>query len=575
MKLVEPIFLFMPEDACAETGRSGRRRAQGPIWGVASMLRNGWPWMAVLAAVTLTGCTSPGEYIRNRFKVGPDYSPPPAPTAEHWIDTADARLRQDQDDHARWWTVFRDPVLNSLIVDAYQQNLTLGQAGMRVLQARSQLGIAVGNIFPQQQGATGQYTAFGRSVAGMNGPFFGQRYLSQWQLGFNMAWELDFWGRFRRAVEAADARLSASVEEYDDVLVTLLGDVATNYVQARVAQEQIELVRANAELQRQILRIAEARFEAGRVSELDVDQAKSTLAQTESQIPQLEILLRRVQNRLCVLMGMPPQQLEERLGRRFIPSPPTEVVVGIPAQLLARRPDVRRAERLVAAQSEQIGIAEADLYPAISITGNLGFQALQFSQLFSSRAFTGSEGPSFQWNLLNYGRIVNNVRLQDARLQELILAYQQAVLLAAEEVEEGLVTFLKAQERARHLEESVLNAQKAVDVVIAQYKVGTVDFNRVALIAQDLVRQQDLLAQAQGQIALGLIQAYRALGGGWQIRLESEEDLAAVEPPESLEPQKRPRTPQILEQPGAAPLPPEKPADEKPAVSAGKKDGKL
>ncbi len=527
-------------------------------------------WTVLLLVMATVGCTGPREYIRNRFKVGPEYSPPSAPTASQWIDAADVRVRQDPEEQARWWTVFRDPILNSLIVDAYRQNLTLGQAGMRVLQARAQLGIAIGGLFPQHQTATGSYTAFGRSVAGMNGPFFGQRYFDQWQFGFNLAWELDFWGRFRRAVDAADARLSASVEEYDDVLVTLLGDVASNYVQARVAQEQIDLVRANADLQRQILKIAEARFEAGRVSELDVDQARSTLAQTEAQIPLLEIVLRRAQNRLCVLMGMPPQQIDERLGQRTIPTPPTHVVVGIPAQLLSRRPDVRRAERLVAAQSEQIGIAEADLYPAISITGNLGFQALQFSQLFSGRAFTGSEGPSFQWNLLNYGRIANNIRLQNARLQELILAYQQTVLLAAEEVEDGLVTFLRAQERAKLMEESVFNAQKAVNVVIAQYRVGTVDFNRVALIAQDLVREQDLLAQAQGQIAQGLIQVYRALGGGWQIRLESEEELAAVEPTEVPEPPKRPRIPEILEQPESAPVPPAKTPAEKPTVPTAK-----
>jgi NodT family efflux transporter outer membrane factor (OMF) lipoprotein len=524
------------------------------------------PGLVALVALVVSGCTSPGDYLRNRFKVGPEYCSPPAPTAEHWIDAADVRVREDPEDQNRWWTVFNDPVLNSLIVDAYQQNLTLGQAGFRVLQARAQLGIAIGELFPQQQTATGSYTALGRSIASVNGPFFGQRYFSQWQLGFNLAWELDFWGRFRRAVEAADAQLSASVEDYDDVLVTLLGDVATNYVLARVAQDQIELVRANASLQREILRIVQARFDAGRVSELDVDQAKSTLAQTEAQVPLLEINFRRACNRLCVLMGMPPEQLQERLGQRSIPSPPPHVIAGIPAQLLARRPDVRRAERLVAAQSEEIGIAEADLYPAISISGNLGLQAVRFSRLLSSKAFAGSEGPSFQWNLLNYGRIANNIRFQDARFQELVLAYQQTVLLAAEEVEDGVVTFLRQQERAKLLEESVINAQKAVNVVIAQYKVGTVDFNRVALIEQDLVTQQDLLAQAQGQIALGMIQVYRALGGGWQVRLESEDDLAAVGPTEAQEPPTRRAIPDFLEQPGSAPLPPAKPSAPKPAV---------
>jgi outer membrane protein TolC len=304
---------------------------------------------------------------------------------------------------------------------------------------------------------------------------------------------------------------------------------------------------------------------------LDVDQAKSTLAQTEAQVPLFEIVLRQACNRLCVLMGMPPEQLQDRLGQRAIPTPPPYVVVGIPAQLLARRPDVRRAERLAAAQSEQIGIAEADLYPAITINGTLGFQAQQFSQLFSKQAFTGSEGPSFQWNILNYGRITNNIRFQDARFQELVLAYQQTVLSAAEEAEDGLVTFLRQQERAKLLEESVVNAQKAVNVVIAQYKVGTVDFNRVALIEQDLVTQQDLLAQAQGQIAQGLIQVYRALGGGWQIRLESEEEVAVAAPSEAPESPPKPRIPEILDQPNLAPLPPGIPPAVKPITPPAEK----
>jgi NodT family efflux transporter outer membrane factor (OMF) lipoprotein len=421
-------------------------------------------------------------------------------------------------------------------------------------------------LFPQQQTAFGSQSRVGRSIASTIGPFFGSRYFEQWQGGFNLAWELDFWGRFRRAVEAADDQLSASVEDYDAVLVTLLGDVAANYVQVRVDEQRIELLRANANLQREILRIVVARFDAGRVSELDVDQAKSTLAQTEAAIPLLEIDRRQAMNRLCVLLGMPPTNLEERLGKGTIPTPPYDVAAGIPAQLLSRRPDVRRAERIAAAQSEQIGIAQSDLYPAISISGTLGYQAQQFSQLFSSRAFSGSVGPSFQWNILNYGRIVNNVRLQDSLFQELVLAYQQAVLLAAEEAEDGLVTFLRAQERRKLLEESVLNMEKAVKVVIAQYKVGTADFTRVAQIEQDLVTQQDLLAQAEGQIAQGLIQVYRALGGGWQIRLESQEEPAAAPaatPPGEKAPgaPKKPAVPGILEE--AAPVPPQKPAPPK------------
>ena len=504
-------------------------------------------------ALCLSGCTSLREYIENGFKVGPNYCEPPAPVAEHWIDAADQRVRSQSEDLSRWWTVFQDPVLrsedsvlNRLVLTAYRQNLSLGQAGFRILEARAQLGIAQGELFPQLQDATGAYRRQGTSLSAPSGFFSPKRYFSQWNYGFNLAWELDFWGRFRRAVAAADAQLDASVEGYDDVLVTLLADVAANYVQVRTLQERIKLLEENVELQKGVLTFVETRFKAGfRVNELDVDQAKSTLAQTQAAIPQLESDLRQANNRLCVLLGIPPEDLRKtidlwraidagkteevrkKLGIAYIPTVPVEVAVGIPAELLRRRPDLRRAERLAASQCQQIGIAEAELYPAISFSGTFGFQARDFKDLFNSRAFNGSVGPSFQWNLLNYGRIANNVRLQDARFEELVLAYQGTVLQAQAEVEDGVVAFLRAQERAKLLDESVAAAEKAVKIVVAQLDKGAVDFNRYALIEQNLVQQQDLRAQARGQIALGLIQVYRALGGGWQIRLESDEDVPA------------------------------------------------
>ena len=270
-------------------------------------------------------------------------------------------------------------------------------------------------------------------------------FYNQWNFGFNLNWELDFWGRFRRAIESDTANLDASVEGYDDVLVTLLGDVATNYVQMRTLEGRIQYTRANVELQRQTLTIAEARFKGGTTSKLDVYQARSTLEQTEAQIPELEISLRQTVVQLCILLGMPPEELRARLGPAPIPTAPVDVAVGIPADLLRRRPDVRRAERLAAAQCAQIGIAEADYYPAFSINGTLGYSAEQFPDLFRPAALNANVGPSFQWNLLNYGRILNNVRLQDARFQELVTTYQQTVLNANQEVENGLVTFLRAQ----------------------------------------------------------------------------------------------------------------------------------
>lgn len=433
-----------------------------------------------MLVVRLSGCTHLKEYIHNGFKVGPNYCRPPAPAAENWIDAADVRIRNENDDLRRWWTVFNDPVLNALVCDAYLQNLTLRQAGCRVLQARAQQAIAVGNFFPQTQQATGDYQRYAVSTAVPNRSNVRSPFYSQWTYGFTLAWELDFWGRFRRAVESANHSLDASVEDYDYVLVTLLGDVGTYYAQVRTFEQRIAYARANVELQRQTLKIAEARYKAGTTGELDVLQARSTLEQTEGQIAELEISLRQANNQLCVLLGIPPEELRSRLGPGHILTAPAEVAVGIPADLLRRRPDVRRAERQAAAQSAQIGVAEADFYPHISITGTINYSAgtpllprpAVLGGPVTPMALEGNIGPTFQWNILNYGRIMNNVRLQDARFQELVAAYQSTVLTAAQEVENGLVTFLQAQERAKFQAASVEDAEKAVRHVVAQYSTG-------------------------------------------------------------------------------------------------------
>jgi NodT family efflux transporter outer membrane factor (OMF) lipoprotein len=512
-----------------------------------------FPPAPVACALALAGgCTSPGEYARNGFQVGPNYHTPPAEVAKEWIEQSDVRVRREGDVDDEWWKVLGDSALNSLVEDAYRQSITLREAGYRVLVARSRLDFSIGNIFPQEQEAVGGYSRNAASRENAHPTIRGGRLLeqqavaagaagtarelarrisisdpaftNQWEFGFSASWELDFWGRFRRAIEQSARQLEASVENYDDVLVTLLGDVASNYVQLRTLQQQLEYVRANVDLQRQTLDIAKARFQGGESSELDVDQAQSTLSQTEAQVPQLEIDIRRANNRLCVLLGVPTSDLAERLGNGPIPTAPKDVVVGIPADLLRRRPDVRRAERLAAAQCAAIGIAEADFYPAISIVGNLGWSAEQFSDAFQSRAFTGSIGPSYAWKLLNYGRLLSIYHLEEAQFLQLVASYRNAVLQANAEVENGIVRFIKAQARSGSLAESVRAAQKAVDVALAQYKAGMVDFNRVSLLEQNLVQQQDQLAQANGEIAQGLIETYRALGGGWQIREQYPQD---------------------------------------------------
>jgi NodT family efflux transporter outer membrane factor (OMF) lipoprotein len=267
-----------------------------------------------------------------------------------------------------------------------------------------------------------------------------------------------------------------------------------------------------------MLELATARFRGGQTSELDVNQSQSDLSSTRALIPRLRISLRNANNRLCILLGLPPEDLQQRLGAGQIPTAPASVTVGIPAELLRRRPDVRRAEREVAAQCAQIGVAQADFYPQIYLNGTLGWGSENLDNLLAGNSFKGSVGPGFRWQILNYGRILNNVRLQDARFQELATTYQQTLLKANEEVENGLARFLQSQEEARELTESVNATKRSVDQAMAQYQGGLTDFNRVAVLQQQLVQRQEQLAQAQGEIAQGLIAVYRALGGGWQIR---------------------------------------------------------
>jgi NodT family efflux transporter outer membrane factor (OMF) lipoprotein len=508
----------------------------------------------VTLALCLCGCTPFTEYIHNGFKVGPNYRKPPAPVAPNWIDASDKRVRQGPDDLSGWWKVFHDPVLDDLVCLAYKQNLTLRQAGMRVLESRAQLAIAVGEIFPQNQAMTAslQREVLSGKTANRGLGTSQQFFFTQWSFGFTLAWELDFWGRFRRAIESAGASLDASVEDYDDVLVTLLGDVATAYVQMRTLEKRIAYAQKNVAIQRETYEIAKAKkgvFATG----LDVDQALSTLKQTEAGIPELEIALRQSTNQLCILLGIPMEELRARLGPGDIPTAPPEVVVGIPADLLRRRPDVRRAERQAAAQCAQIGVAESELYPHISLLGTINYQAARFNDLFNGHAMSGNIGPSFQWNILNYGRLLNNVRFQDAKFQELIAAYQQAALNADKETEDGLVTFLKAHQRTLLQRVSADAGLDAVKAIRDLWKGGLLaDYTRVAQLEQNLVLLQDTLAQAEGEIALGLIQVYKALGGGWQIRLTGCEPAVlrndgpprpelgfAVAPPVTLPPPKQ------------------------------------
>lgn len=482
-------------------------------------------------------------------KVGPDYIHPKTDVSKTWLEEKDGRVRTSPAEYRAWWEVFDDPILNSIIERAYRENLTLRIAGVRVLEARAQLGVAVGNLYPQTQQASGSVTynrlsekelfaglgqTFGVPGGGSSFSF------SYWQdqVNANAIWEIDFWGKFRRAIESADASLLMSVADYDSALVSLTADAARFYIQIRTLQKRLEIARQNVETQKESLEIALTRYKGGVSSERDVEQAKTVLFNTRATVPLLQAQLRQAQNGLCVLLAIPPTNLDDILGDdKTIPAPPPYVAVGIPADLLRRRPDVRSAELKAESQSALIGVAKADLYPSFSLTGSFGFLATsngssKLTDMFGWSARTATAGPSIQWNFLNYGRITNNVRVQDARFQELLITYQHTVLQAQQEVEDSLAGFLRAQENAEYLAQSAKSAKRSLDLATIQYQQGVTDFTTVLVAQQALLTAQDNFASALGSISSNLVGVYRSLGGGWEIR--SGQDIVPPEIKEAM-----------------------------------------
>ena len=477
---------------------------------------------SLIAAIFLTtGCTM----------VGPDFVKPEAPVKKEWLEARDPEIKTEASDYKNWWAVFNDPVLNNLVETAYQQNLPLQISGLRILQARAQLGVVVGNLYPQlQQGRGGaDYSSISE-----NAPNTLNSDDSFWQYnaGFDAAWELDIWGKFRRAVESGVANLETSIANYDDVLVSLTAEVARAYVLFRTFEERLEIARQNVTIQERSLQIAEIRFKAGAVTELDVVQAKSLLRNTEASIPRFDAAIRQTKNALAILMGKLPGEIDGMIsGNKLIPKAPPEVVVDIPAELMRRRPDIQLAEYQIATQTPLIGVSRAELFPAFQLFGSIGLASSNskntiaggrngssFSDLFDSDSLEFFGGPSFSWNLFNYGRIKNRVRTEDALLQQLIVNYEDTVLRAHQEVEDSLVGFLRKQEEAGFLLDSVKASQRSVDLSMLQYKEGLVDYQRVLDSQRFLTDQQDAWTATRGDVVLNLVSMYKALGGGWQIR---------------------------------------------------------
>jgi NodT family efflux transporter outer membrane factor (OMF) lipoprotein len=465
-------------------------------------------------------------FIAAGCAVGPDFERPEVDVTDEWLETGDSKVDTSLAQYQDWWKVFDDPVLNQLIDKAYDQNLALQAAGLRILEARAQLGFSRGMQYPQSQSVQASYA---RSTFSENAPPFSNlppaignninNSVNVWAMSFNVAWEADVWGKFRRGIEAADANLAANMLNYDSVLVSLTGDVALTYTTIRTLEQQLAYAMENVVLQRRGLDLAEARFELGATSELDVTQSISLLNGTEALIPFLEMNIRRTRNVMSLLLGEVPGDVDAILGGAgVLPAAPTQAAVGIPAELIRRRPDVRAAEMAAAAQSAAIGVATADLYPQFVLAGSIGLSGETFSDQFRSGSRNGFITPLIDWKIFNYGRIRNNIRVQDARFQQLLVNYENVVLNALREVEDGLIGFLRSQQEVDSLITAVAASEQSVKLSLDQYDFGLIDFQRVLDSQSSLLIQQNSLARAQGRVISSLVSTYRALGGGWQLR---------------------------------------------------------
>ena len=471
-----------------------------------------------LLLVSLTGCM-----------VGPNYKTPQASVEAQWMGVPSNSRHRTKIAQAYWWKCFRDPVLDRLIKTAYANSPSLQSTAVRILQARAQLNYAIGNLFPQQQGLSGgvNYTRLSTPdraffPAGITSNFIKD------QLLFSSSWEIDFWGKYRRTIESDRATFLGTIASYDDALVTLIADVASSYVNIRTLEERIRVAAKNAEAQRQSFNLTETQFKSGETDELDMRQAETLVGQTEAQIPHLQNTLNQTKNGLAVQLGVTPDEVDRLLaGPSHIPAASGEVAAGIPHDLLRRRPDVRAAGLTAASQSALIGVAKANMFPALSLSGEFGFHSNNeghhsLPDMFSWQSRAAQAGASFMWPVFNYGRLVNQVRVQDAQFQQAILNYQNTVLTAQEEVENGLSAFYTELQALSNLTKAADAAHRSTELSLIHYRSGETTFTTVLSTQQAQLSVDDSVASSRGSVALGLISIYRALGGGWELRQGSD-----------------------------------------------------
>ncbi|MFD4839980.1 efflux transporter outer membrane subunit [Achromobacter sp. NPDC058515] len=465
--------------------------------------------LLLIGALCLSGCV----------QLGPDFEPQREAWAGQWNTPALRQATQTrlQPDAREWWRIFDDPVLEYLIAQADAHNAGLRIAGLQILEARAQLGIAASGRYPQTQivGADALYqNRPSRSAEG------NPRASSFWQYsaGFDIGWELDFWGRFSRAIESADASYFAAQAHREDVLVLLRAQVAESYFALRTTEARLRIARDNAGIQKRSYEITERLFRSGETDELDLQQAKTQYLSTLGAIPEFESQIMRTRNALAVLIGRPPGPMPElpELAEKVavVPLIDRAVLQDVPADLLLRRPDIRAAELRIAAQSALVGVAETDLYPSLALLGSIVWSATSLAGTSGGMALIG--GPSLSWNVFDHGRLKNNVRLQDARLQQLIVAYQDEVRQAAREADDAASGLIKALERDGILHDSALAARRSLTLANALHREGYTDFQRVLDAQRALAAQQDAYVVNRGAAVSDLIALYKALGGGWQ-----------------------------------------------------------
>lgn len=465
--------------------------------------RASFPFAFGLAGVlALSGCAS----------VGPNYVPPATKASASWsAPLAEGMTATSPDSLALsfWWKALDDPILTGLVEKALAQNRDIKAATARVREARAQRGMTAAEHFPTARtsaSASGSRTETDDKTVTND----------MYKAGFDASWEIDIFGGTRRAVEAADAQLGATIESLNDVLVTVAAEVALNYIDVRSYQSRIAIAEANLAIQNNSFDIARWRAEAGLTTELDVEQARYALEQTRASLPALSTGLAQAKHRLAVLCGQNPSALDELLkDAKAIPVAPVETAVGVPADALRRRPDVRQAERQLAARTAEIGVAKASRYPSFTLSGSTGLESLDLAGLFSADTWLASIASNIGYTLFDAGRIRRTIEVKTAAQEEALASYEAAVLAAEEEVENALVAFAGEQVRHASLKIAAESAEIAVSLVTVQYNSGQKDFQALLEAQRSLLNYQDQLASSGGEITANLIRLYKALGGGW------------------------------------------------------------